>query len=112
MFDDLSTSMRLPSFNKFIKTHSHYKSKVIISSQSVKDIMPEARVNINFLILFKGIKNDLLETIYEDFKIKLEWNDFIDLYNDATHQRFSFLYIDTASNIYRRNFDTIYDLEV
>jgi hypothetical protein len=108
VFDDLSKSMRIPSFSLLLKSNRHYKSKVIISSQNVKDILPECRENIDVLILFKDIKEELLKTIYNDFNILSNYSTFINLYNDATRPKFSFLYIDMNDNEYRRNFNELY----
>lgn len=105
VFDDLSKGMRIPSFSLLIKTNRHYKSKVIISSQNLKDIQPDARENINYLLLFKGIKEELLKTVHEDFNIKLDLRTFIDLYKKATDPKYSFLYIDVEDHTYRQNFD-------
>lgn len=105
VFDDLSKGMRIPSFSLLIKTNRHYKSKVIISSQNLKDIQPDARENINYLLLFKGIKEELLKTIHEDFNIKLDLRLFIELYKQVTAPKYSFLYIDVEDQNYRQNFD-------
>ena len=99
--------MRLPSFNTLIKTNRHYKSKVIISSQNLKDIMPEAHENIEFLLVFKGLKREILEKIYEDWKINLPYPLFEKLYDDATNLKHSFLYIDTKNIEFRRNFNEL-----
>ena len=111
VFDDLSKSMRIPSFVTLLKTNRHFKSKTIISSQNVKDILPDARENVDILMLFKGIKRDLLETIYEDFNIKLSLDDFIQLYNDSTQENHSFLYINTREHEFRKTFCERYLLE-
>lgn len=104
IFDDLSKRMRLSSFSTLVKTNRHYKSKVLISSQNVKDIQPDARENIDILILFKGIKNELLVTIYEDFNINLIFKTFLEIYNNATKEKYSFLYINTRDHEYRKTF--------
>lgn len=106
IFDDLSKSMRTPSFSTLIKTNRHFKSKVIISSQNVKDILPEARENIDVLILFKGIKKDLLETICEDFNIKLPFDKFLEVYKFATKGNYNFLNIITKEHEYRKTFNS------
>jgi len=111
VFDDLSKSMRIPSFVTLLKTNRHFKSKTIISSQNVKDILPDARENVDVLMLFKGIKRDLLETIYEDFNIKLLFDDFIQLYNDSTQENHSFLYINTREHEFRKTFCEKYLLD-
>lgn len=106
IFDDLGKAMRIESFSTLIKTNRHYLCKTLISSQNVKDIQPDARENIDELILFKGIKKKLLETIYEDFNLKLPLETFLDIYYKATEGKYSFLTINTKEHEYRQNFDS------
>ena len=110
IFDDLSKAMRVPSYSRLIKTNRHFLSKTITSSQNLKDISPDARENIDILIIFKGIKKDLLITIYDDFNIKLLFNTFLQIYKDATNKDHSFLFINTREHIYRRNFNYLYSI--
>jgi hypothetical protein len=45
IFDDLSKAMRIPSYNKLIKTNRHYLCKTITSSQNVKEDRKSTRLN-------------------------------------------------------------------
>jgi len=113
VFDDLSDELKSPVVPAFIKKHRHFKTKVIISSQNLKDIKPEVRRNIDIWLLFRGLDRDLLESVHTNAGLGTDFDDFVRLYKKVTtvpgvkpeHVR-NFLYVDTRVDKYRKNFET------
>lgn len=114
VFDDFSGSLRNNTIAEFIKVHRHYKTKVIISSQGVKDLKPDALQNIDIWLLFKGHNKDTLEHIYKLATPEVEPEDFIKMYKEATtptpEDRFPFLYADTRHEVYKHSFNEPFQL--
>jgi len=112
VFDDLGTEIRNPIVNLLLKTNRHYKCKVILSSQYINDLMPEARKQIDYYLLFGGHSSEKLETIFSDADLPIKIDLFEQLYKNATKEKYSFLYIDVRDVIFRKNFDKIYELNL
>jgi hypothetical protein len=105
IFDDFSGDLKNTKIVQLLKHHRHYKSKVIISSQYTKDILPESRNQIDFWLVFKGHGAENLKDIYERCNIPLSLDEFIHMYNEVTKEPYNFLYIDKAKSKYRHNFN-------
>lgn len=109
IFDDFSKELRDPSIAEFIKRHRHYKTKVIISSQYVKDIVPGTAQNIDIWLLFKGLSNEFLSRVYELSNPSVDFEKYKEMYNDATSQDYGFLYSDTTAKAeFRKQFNKRY----
>jgi hypothetical protein len=107
ILDDLGEGMRHPSVTQMLKCNRHNRLRVIMSSQAVTDLMPAARKQLDYCLLFKSFNDDKLEQIHKDMDIGIDFNDFKQLYDYATRERYSFLYVDTRHDLFRRNFDTM-----
>ncbi len=110
VFDDISSELKSSNINKLVKQHRHYKSKVIISSQEVIDLMPEARKQIDFWLLFGKHPDERLEMIYKSASLPISFEIFKTLYNDATKDKYNFLFIDVNDCIFRKNFNQEYSI--
>ena len=95
--DDLGDSMRNKALTQLLKTNRHYKTMVILSSQDLNDLLPAARKQLDYVLVFGRQSKEKIETLYDDLKLDIEFNDFWELYSDATSQQYSFLYINRAS---------------
>jgi len=81
IFDDISSEIKTnKSVKSLLKQNRHTKSKVIISSQYVNDLPPESRLQMDYWLIFKGIKEDKLEIIYKDSDTNIDYEKFIELY--------------------------------
>jgi len=110
VFDDLGAEMRNPAVNLLLKTNRHYRCKVILSSQYVNDLMPESLKQIDYFLLFGGHSIDKLEKIYKDADLPVTFDLFLQLYKNATENKFNFLYIDTRDIKFRKNFNVEYQM--
>lgn len=109
IFDDLSNEMRNKYVSKLLKTNRHYKCKVILSSQYVHDILPDSAKQIDNWLLFGGLHEEKLKLIYQYADLSIEFNNFEDIYENATEAKYNFLYIDTSNDELRKNFNSRYE---
>ena len=107
VFDDISGELKYNlSYNTLIKHNRHYKCKTITSSQGYKDIPVTVRQNIDYLILYRNLSNDTLESIYDELQFDdLTFDQFKEIYLDVVAEPYYFLYIDTNNMELRVNFD-------
>lgn len=105
IFDDISTELKDPNISHLLKTNRHYKSKVIISSQWLNDLLPMARRQIDVYMIFSGINNEKLEELFKNADLNIEFPQFVSLYREATNQKYSFFYVDASNCKYRKNFN-------
>ena len=104
IFDDLSNELKTPALTALLKKNRHFKCKVVVSSQYLNDLPPQSRKQMDNLLIFRGQPQKKLEEIYRDFDIAVEPELFYQLYDYATLEKYSFLYIDRFNDTFRRNF--------
>jgi hypothetical protein len=93
-----------------LKKNRHFRSKILISSQHLNDLLPEGRKQIDYFILFRGHPMKKIEEIHRDADISIPLDEFYRVYKFATEEPYSFLYVDSASGEFRRNFNTLIEL--
>jgi hypothetical protein len=105
VLDDIGLELKKPSIDQLLKVNRHIKTKVILSSQYLNDLSPQARRQIDVWLLFNGCKKDKLLTIMRDCDTHLSYNKFEELYKYATRDKYNFLYIDCHNSKFRKNFN-------
>lgn len=105
IFDDLGSTLRDKAIDSLLKVNRHYKSKVLISSQYLNDLSPQARLQLDYVLLFKGLPLEKLGQIYKDIDLSIDFETFLKYYEIATNAKFSFLYISVRDEKYRITFD-------
>jgi hypothetical protein len=103
VFDDLSRELRKTSVSMLLKSNRHYKCKTIVSSQFPNDLQPESLKQLDYCILFSGHDVKKLEKFHNDLDLSIPLDKFIDIYLEATNKKYSFLYIDTVNETFRKN---------
>lgn len=111
VLDDLSSELRTPSLENFLKIARHGKVFTICSSQYVHDIKPTSIKQCEYILLFKGNLNKL-EKIRVDCGLSIDLPTLEKVYSHATREPYNFLYISTRTNEYRKNFDQKYNIPV
>lgn len=106
IFDDLGATLRDKSIDSILKVNRHYKSKLIISSQYLNDLSPQARQQLDYMLVFKGLPIDKLETIHKSIDLSIPFETFVEYYQIATAIKYNFLYIDIRNDKFRINFNT------
>lgn len=105
IFDDFSSELKDKDISKLLKQHRHYKSKVIISSQYPLDLRKDGRKQLDYWLLFQSHSDEKLKEIYDLCNLSIQFEDFKEIYNQATKEKYNFLYIDTINHIFRKNFN-------
>jgi len=111
VFDDLGKAMRDKTVEQFLKSHRHYKTKVILSGQDLKDLSPPQLKQLDYVCVFGGIPEVQLKLLRENLYLDLTEEDFEKLYHYATEKKYNFLYISARDNQFRKNFNTRLTLE-
>lgn len=94
VFDDLGSELRHPSINQLLKTNRHNKCKVLLSSQYLTDLQPQAIKQLDFVFMFKSFNEEKLKSMYELLDISIPFDQFVTLYKFSTAEPFNFLFID------------------
>lgn len=109
VLDDLSTEIKSPQISRLLKIHRHIgRSKVLLSSQWILDIRPESHRQLDTILLFKGLSDKRLEDTYLNAGLSVPFQEFEEMYKEATRDKYSFLYIDIPTNEYRIKFDRLF----
>jgi hypothetical protein len=105
----MSQSTRDPAVSRLSKINRHCRSVLLISSQNSTDIMPGTYRNLDYLLIFKGFRNNIrkLQDIHLNMDLSIDFPEFLQLYNDATEENFNFLWCSRDSE-YRKNFNKRY----
>lgn len=112
VFDDISAEIRnSQSVRALLKMNRHFKARVIISSQYVNDLFPDSRAQIDVWIVFKGHNEEKLKMIYDVSDPVIEFEEFKQLYEYATNEKYQFLLIDKNNNAYRKNFNKLISIK-
>ncbi len=106
VFDDLSGKLQTPSFTEFLKMNRHFEAKNIIASQYWNDIALQARKQLDYVLLYRGLKEskDKLQEIYRNCDLAVSYEVFYNLYRFATKEKFHFLYISVVNSEFRKDF--------
>lgn len=105
VMDDMASELKNKNVANLLKTHRHYHSSCIVSSQYPNDCTPESIKQFDYLILFKNHSTNKLEEIHQRIDTSLPFEEFEKLYEFATKKPFSFLKIDTRNDTFYENFD-------
>ncbi|EFA77430.1 hypothetical protein PPL_12646, partial [Heterostelium album PN500] len=95
IFDDLSNELKNKMIPQLMKIHRHFRMKVIISSQNWKDTHSDIRKgNLDYILLFRNIPEDVLETIYDENPSYIGYKKWITAYKYSTKEPFNFFFYD------------------
>jgi len=103
--DELRNSMQL---TKLMKENRHSKADIIISSQYYTDLSPSQLSQLNVILIFKSFPVEKLERMHDGLRLNIPLDKFLEIYDDATQDKYNFLYIDRDNNKYRKNFTDEY----
>ena len=108
IFDDLSNEIKNPLLTQLFKKNRHYRSKILVSSQYLHDLPPQSRTQIDNLILGKGLSDEKIKEAFKYGDISIPLEEFQELYEDATREKYNFLYVIPSLDEYRKNFNKKY----
>jgi hypothetical protein len=107
IFDDLSGELKAPSVTQLMKKNRHLKCKLIIASQYWNDVDLQARKQIDYVLIFRGLAQSLekLKNIYDNCDLSVPFELFVDLYRFCTSKQYHFLWIDVVNSEFRKDFN-------
>jgi hypothetical protein len=74
--------------------HRHHSASIVMVSQGYKEIPKTIRTGWTCLLIYKIGNMKELEVIYEEFPMDLGWDEWYELYREATSEKHDFLFID------------------
>lgn len=106
ILDDLSDELRKDkSLGILTKKSRHFQIRLIVSTQYLLDIDPMTRKQMYYALLFGGLGDDKIHTIYKDMDLSwLPYEKFKAIYEAVTEKKYRFLFIDRQSKELRLNF--------
>jgi hypothetical protein len=110
VLDDIANQLSMPIVNALLKIQRHLRTKIIISSQDFKDLMPEAAMQIDYMLLLRGQNEERLKSAYERSDHHIEFPVFERLYRHATQEPFHFMFYNKRLGEYRHNFTRIMEI--
>lgn len=110
VFDDLSDDMRNPVIEGFLKKNRHFKAKCILSSQWLTQLKPGGIQQLDYVLLWGRIPEEKVKETYAKLDLGIDYNNFYTLYQNATSEKYNFLYIDVRNEQFRKNFNKGYEL--
>ncbi len=81
-------------FKGFNTRHRHYSTSCLMVSQGYKEIPKTIRTNWTCLLVYEIANDKEIEVIYEENTMGLKRDDWIEMYEYATREEFSFLFMD------------------
>lgn len=108
IFDDCSKYVRdVRRLEILAKTLRHYNSFIFIATQSLTDLSPPLREASNFCLLFKGIGDSKLKKFWDEKITSLNYEEFKNIYDNITDEKYQFLFIDVDNQQFRKNLDQL-----
>lgn len=116
VFDDVADQIRTSSYNTLLKYARNFHIRTITSSQDLKDITPASRLQIRLWLVFRGMTEERLQSVYDSLNLRgVSWDLFREVYKIATTPTSDdprpFLYIAPRELQFRRNFTTRIDVK-
>ena len=109
VLDDLGNSLRDKPLTQLMKTNRHFKTLIIVSTQHLNDLLPDALRQIGYCMLFSKFSDEKLVEVHKKLAIPLPLDRFRQLYKDATKDKFGFLFIGRAgATEFRKGFTEQY----
>lgn len=104
VIDDLSDELRKDrNVESLYKRNRHSKVVTIVSSQSTNDLTPKALANLDYVLLWGGLPSRSIKDMHIKIKQSIPLETFEQIYNDATSQKYDFLFIDIWNKKYQKN---------
>lgn len=105
ILDDIGDELRKPIINQLLKVNRHIKAKVILSSQYLNDLSPQALRQIDNWLIFSGMKHEKLNKILRDSDAPYTYEEFERIYKYCCMKKYQFMYLDCNNNKVRRCFN-------
>lgn len=108
VFDDQGMALRSKEISDFLKKNRHFKAKIIISSQYLNDLQPQALKQLDYILIFPGQSEDKLKLVYKHLDFSVSYEKFASMYKMATQKKYNFLYCNSQKEEFRKNFNYLF----
>lgn len=110
IIDDCGDEARNKYLQQLMKTNRHYKAMILIASQHLNDLAPASIKQLQYIFLFARFSFDKLNELYKSLQLSIDFEKFVQLYNDATSVPYGFLYIgrEPSGDKFRKGFTEQY----
>lgn len=93
-----------PLVNFYIRSR-HYGCSIILSTQYFNSLNKALRANASFYVLFKNKDKKQLASIYAEIASHCPMEQFIEMFDSATAEKYHFLFIDLEKGEFREDFN-------
>jgi hypothetical protein len=113
IFDDLSSDIKHPDIQNLLTKSRHYHTRVFLSCHDLTNLSPTSLRMLTNILIFKGLSDDRIKELSEKCEIAFDEDKkghpyLLDLYKDATKDKYSFLYANKNVRDFRKNFNQKY----
>lgn len=110
IIDDCGAEARNKFLQQLMKINRHYHAMILIASQHLNDLAPASIKQLQYIFLFARFSLDKLLELYKSLDISIPIEKFVEIYHDATKEKYGFLYIgrEPSGDVFRKNFTEQY----
>jgi ABC-type dipeptide/oligopeptide/nickel transport system ATPase component len=113
IMDDLSRyELRHQSVSDALKKARHHHLRIIISSQHLIHLSPDAFSQLYLLYIWKGFSEDYIKKLHNRISTSLSTEQFIEVYRVLTEHTYQFMNLNLRKNIIRQSFGPQLDVEL
>lgn len=105
VFDDISPELKNVALQRLCKMSRHIFASVYISSQYLVDCAPVILKQLSYFICFRSMTRQQLDHIHKMLDLAIDLPKFYEIYDFATREPFSFMYVDMKNQSFRKNFN-------
>ena len=107
IMDDLDRKqLRDQSVVNLLKKSRHYHMRVLISSQALIHMQPDAFSQLYLLYVWKGFSREYIDKLHNRIDTSLDKDQFYEVYKTITSEKHAFLNINLKKSIIRKRFGT------
>jgi len=107
VLDDQGKGMRDKSVEFLMKRHRHFRTKLILSGQTLKDLNPAELQQIDYALVFPKLPDMQLKELRERMQLNIPEDELFKYYKQATEEKYNFLYIASNNTELRENFNKL-----
>lgn len=107
IFDDLGDELRKKTIYQLLMKQRQYIAKTIISSQYINNLTPQSINQLDYCLIYGGHNLEQVSLLHKKLDLSMGLPEFLELYEYATKEKYSFLWIDRRNMILKKNYEQI-----
>jgi len=105
IIDDLASEMRNKALANLTIKNRHMRALILLISHHPSNLLPQARTNLDYCIVFRGMPDEKLCMLHHDLNISVPLERFMEIYKEVTKEPYSFLWISCSDDELRAGFN-------